>query len=78
MMQHVIICSPGKSCRLGPAIFLTLALLLGSPGSLADLDPNSEQLHDQSQIAIIGAGFGGAFTAYNLRKLLNDTAELHV
>ncbi|DBB04108.1 hypothetical protein WJX77_009419 [Trebouxia sp. C0004] len=32
----------------------------------------------QPKVAIIGAGIGGAFTAYNLRQLLNSTVELHV
>ena len=77
-MQRMFIGSRGKPCRLVRLISVTLALLLGSPGSLADLEPLSEQRHVQSKIAIVGAGFGGAFTAYNLRKLLNDTAELHV
>ena len=32
----------------------------------------------QPKVAIIGAGIGGAFTAYNLRQLLNSTVEIHV
>ncbi|KAL0040815.1 hypothetical protein WJX79_006365 [Trebouxia sp. C0005] len=32
----------------------------------------------QPKVAIVGAGIGGAFTAYNLRQLLNSTVELHV
>lgn len=39
----------------------------------------SGQDHPQlSSVAIIGAGIGGAFTAYNLRQLLNDSVNVHV
>lgn len=31
-----------------------------------------------SNVAIIGAGIGGAFTAYNLRQLLNDSVNIHM
>lgn len=37
-----------------------------------------QHVEAQPKVAIIGAGIGGAFTAYNLRQLLNSTAELHV
>lgn len=33
---------------------------------------------EHSNVAIVGAGIGGAFTAFNLRQLLNDTVNIHV
>lgn len=38
----------------------------------------TQQSHSQPKIAIVGAGIGGAFTAYNLRQLFNDSVELHM
>ena len=34
--------------------------------------------HHKPTVGIIGAGIGGAFTAHNLRRLLNDTVNVHM
>lgn len=65
---------------IGPFAF-AFAFLLKSQGVLAEVDdlPDcSKSQADQPSIAIVGAGIGGSFTAYNLRQLLNESAELHM
>lgn len=69
--------------RLAGTLVITFVFLLRSQGVLADLDSLDEvsnrlEQAEQPRIAIIGAGIGGSFTAYNLRQLLNDSIELHV
>ena len=64
----------------GPLVF---AFLLRPQRVLAELNAVSELSNRQEQadrpsIAIIGAGIGGCFSAYNLRQLLNDSVELHM
>ena len=64
---------------VGPLVF-AFAFLLRSPTVLAEIPEvsNWQRQADQPSIAIIGAGIGGSFAAYNLRQLLNDSAELHM
>lgn len=62
---------------------LIIAFLLRPQGVLAELHDfpklsNRQEQADQPSIAIIGAGIGGCFSAYNLRQLLNDSVELHM
>lgn len=64
----------------GPLVF---AFLLRPQGVLAELGDlpklsNRQEQVDRPSIAIIGAGIGGCFSAYNLRQLLNDSVELHM
>lgn len=61
----------------GPLVF---AFLLRPQGVLAEFPKlsNTQEQADQPSIAIIGAGIGGCFSAYNLRQLLNDSVELHM
>lgn len=40
--------------------------------------PNLGSQKQNANVAIVGAGVGGAFTAFNLRQLLNDTVNIHV
>ena len=71
------------TCSLALAFAVASALLLPAHGVLGDAGLNSGQhsghgtLH-QPKVAIIGAGIGGAFAAYNLRQLLNDSVEVHM
>lgn len=51
------------------------AFLLSCTGQ-AQLVHTEKQNH--CKVAIIGAGIGGAFTAHNLRQLLNDSVDIHV
>lgn len=72
-----------QSLRLVRPLVFAFAFFLRSQGVLAELDnppglSNRLRQADQPSIAIIGAGIGGSFTAYNLRQLLNNSAELHM
>lgn len=72
----------GSTCRLARALFVAV-VLLRSQETLADITSNLASAGEQHvgsphKIGIIGAGIGGAFTAHNLRQLLNDTVELQV
>ena len=64
-------------------VYLLSALLLLSHAKGLFLVDGSESEHYDKQfhspgVAIVGAGIGGAFTAYNLRDLLNQSVDLHV
>ena len=64
-------------------ILVMATLLVQAQSAFQQSDVNAgraERQHAEVQhkIAIIGAGMGGAFTAYNLRQLLNSTVKLHV
>ena len=69
-----------QSLRLVGPLAFAFAFFLRSQGVLAELNdlPEMSNRPDQPSIAIIGAGIGGTFTAYNLRQLLNNSAELHM
>ncbi|KAL3154565.1 hypothetical protein ABBQ32_014022 [Trebouxia sp. C0010 RCD-2024] len=74
LMQYSV---HGKFClpfRLAEALAFTVCFLLRSQGVLAELHIHA----DVPKVAIIGGGIGGSFTAYNLRRLLNESIELHV
>ncbi len=62
-------------------VFLVVATLLVQAQSALEVTAGRagrQNVETQPKVAIIGAGIGGAFTAYNLRQLLNNTVELHV
>lgn len=77
--------NPKNMQPFGPvgSFVFALAFLLRSQGVLAELHDlaelsNRQRQADQPSIAIIGSGIGGSFTAYHLRQLFNDSAELHM
>ena len=82
-MQHFVNVKGCLPFRLAGALAFIVCFLLRSQGVLAELNILPEGSHIQTQnnipkVAIVGAGIGGSFTAYNLRQLLNESAELHV
>ena len=63
-------------------LIVTTGVLVQVPNASAETP--SQREHGQTQqsqsypkVAIVGAGVGGAFTAFNLRQLFNDSVELH-
>ena len=79
-MQHFVNVKGCLSFRLAGALAFTVCFLLRSQGVLAELPEGShiQTVANIPKVAIVGAGIGGSFTAYNLRQLLNESAELHV
>ena len=87
MPQRVLFCS-SMLCvplLLATTLFLTTeAVQVGNVSTLVDSSTapskaNPQQRADRSSnIAIIGAGIGGAFTAYHLRELLNQSVNIQV
>ena len=82
-MQRSVKAMSLQAFGLAGALVLTFAFLLRSQGVVAELVAPPERFNrqkqaDQPKVAIVGAGIGGSFTAYNLRKLLNDSIELHM
>ena len=73
---------PARSLlRLTLVVFLVVATLLVQAQSALEVTAGRagrQNVEAQPKVAIIGAGIGGAFTAYNLRQLMNNTVELHV
>ncbi len=76
---------PARSLlRLTLVVILVMAILVvQAQSAFQQSDANAGRAKRQHsevhpKVAIIGAGIGGAFTAYNLRQLLNSTVELHV
>ena len=67
--------------KLNLVVILVATLLVQAQSAPQQSDAGRAERHHaevQPKVAIIGAGIGGAFTAYNLRQLLNSTVELHM
>lgn len=76
---------PARSLlRLTLVVILVVAtLLVQAQSALQHSEVNAgragrQHAEAKPKVAIIGAGIGGAFTAHNLRQLLNSTVDLHM
>ena len=76
-MQRVLIGTSRERSRLAACLLFTVALVTRSQIVFAS-SSERQVPENHPKIAIIGAGIGGAFVAFDLRRLLNDTAELHM